>query len=289
LTEELIKQKLKEKYGDFTLVPLTGGYTNQTYLLEGIAPLLVVKAGKSHNEDFQNEVNSLKIIKGNSVPKIYELIELKTHQLIVMEYRSGKNGQSILDDLNIARAKKLYKELGESLAKDIHSLKYNQISYGVREYNLNPLQTNLGFIPSELFSISKDILKELTCSREEWVLNHGDYGPHNVLLTEDHQLTVLDWEWSEWGNPLSDIGWVCWFTSLHYPELSDTLIPFFIEGYLAVDSIKLSAKKLKAYCIYKVWKVLVRIEHAPIEVKQEWIRRLKWTIETDIFHLSIFQ
>ena len=289
MIEELIKQQLKDKYGDFTLVPLTGGYTNQTFLLKGIIPFLVVKAGSSHNEDFQNEVNCLKIIEGNSVPKIYELIELKAHHLIVMEYRSGKNGQSLLDDLNIEKAKRLYKELGESLSKDIHSLKYNHIPDGVREGKLDPLQTDLGFIPSELFNISKETLKELTDSREEWVLTHGDYGPHNVLLTEDHHLTVLDWEWSEWGNPLSDIGWICWFTSLHYPEISDTLIPLFFEGYLANQSINLSAKKLKAYCIYKVWKVLVRIENAPIEVKQEWMRRLKWTIETDIFHLSIFK
>jgi hypothetical protein len=43
LTEQLLKKQLKNKYGDFSLIRLTGGYTNATFLLEGTYPLLLLK------------------------------------------------------------------------------------------------------------------------------------------------------------------------------------------------------------------------------------------------------
>jgi aminoglycoside phosphotransferase (APT) family kinase protein len=281
LTEEFILERLNNIYGDFKPVWLAGGYTNQTVLLQGTEPPLVVKVSVS-NQDMQNEMNSLKITKGTSVPKIYDLINLENHQLIVMEYRPGANGQSILDQGNLEKAKELYKKLGQSLAKDVHSIKFKPSS-GINECNMHNLQLELPYLPEDLINVSKEILRGLNDYKEDWVLTHGDFGPHNVLFGGANQFTILDWEWSEWGNPLCDLSWTCWFTALHYPENKDTLIPLFLESYLSINSIQLSAKKLKAYSVYKVWKVLAKIESASKEVKEEWIRRLKWTIETDIF------
>ncbi|MDQ0192538.1 hypothetical protein J2T20_000877 [Paenibacillus wynnii] len=45
-------------------------------------------------------------------------------------------------------------------------------------------------------------------------------------------LNVLDWEWAEWaewGHPLNDVGWVVWFTKLHYPQLAPVLNNAFVE------------------------------------------------------------
>jgi hypothetical protein len=84
-------------------------------------------------------------------------------------------------------------------------------------------------------------------------------------------------------NPLTDIGWVCWFTKLHYPEYADSLISLFIEEYKNYNPVDLSLETLKAYCVYKVWKVLHKVQKSPKDVQEEWIRRLKWTIETDLY------
>jgi aminoglycoside phosphotransferase (APT) family kinase protein len=291
LTEQMLKKYLQDKYkyGDFTPVRLTGGYTNETFLLNGTYPLLVVKVANSFNEDIQNEINCLNITQETGVvPKIYDLIETNDLQIIVMEYREGTNGQSILDNRDLERAKELYKSLGESLAKSIHSKKYNFTSNGIKECNLHQLNLNLDFVPEALIKKSKEILQKINDPKEEWVLTHGDYGMHNVLYTDNNTLTVLDWEWSEWANPLTDIGWVCWFTKLHYPEYANILTHLFIEEYKIYNPVHLSPEILKAYCLYKVWKVLHKIKNAPLEVQQEWVRRLKWTIETNIFNFSFF-
>lgn len=284
LIEQILKKYLKDKYGDFTPVRLTGGYTNATFLLNGTNLPLVVKVANSFNKDIKNEVNCLKITqKTGVVPKIYDFIETDNVQLVVMEYRKGKNGQSILDNDELERTKDLYKSLGESLSKSTHSMKYNFVSKGIKECNLQDLNLNLDFVPENLKQISQGVLIKINDTKEEWVLTHGDYGMHNVLYTDNNSLTVLDWEWSEWANPLTDIGWVCWFTKLHYPKHAPLLNSLFIEAYKINTPIELSPEKLKAYCVYKVWNVLNKVKNAQQDVKQEWIRRLKWTIESDIF------
>ncbi|RUL50349.1 aminoglycoside phosphotransferase family protein [Lysinibacillus antri] len=283
LTEQLFKQ-LKNIYGDFSPIRLAGGYTNATFLLDGTQPLLVAKVSNVYSQDIDNEVNCLKLIHETGIaPKFYQLFKINENQINVMEYRNGENGQSILDSNNAENAKELYISLGENLAKNIHSKKYNSSSNGIKECDLHDIKMNLDFVPTELINKSKLILRKVNDSKQNWVLTHGDFGVHNVLYTEDNVLTVLDWEWSEWANPLNDVGWVCWFTKLHYPEQANSLNSLFIEQYKANSPILLSSESLKGYCVYKVWKILHKIKKAPLEVKQEWVRRLEWTIETDIF------
>jgi thiamine kinase-like enzyme len=283
LVEKIIEELLKEKYGDFNLVRLTGGYTNDTFLLNHSPSPLVIKVANTFNADIENEIHCLNLTQDTGItPKIYDLIKTEDLQIIVMEYRKGINGQTILDNKEIERTKELYKSLGESLAKRIHSKRYNPTSK-IKEFNLNEIDFNLDFVPESLLTNAKRSLQNINEAKEEWVLTHGDYGIHNVLYTDTNTLTVLDWEWAEWANPLTDIGWVCWFTKLHYPEYADSLNSMFIEEYQLYNPIHVSNETLQAYCVYKVLKVLHKVQKSPKVVQEEWIRRLKWTMETDIF------
>lgn len=273
---------LLKRYGDFTLTPLSGGYTNETFLLNGPKTALVVKVALHQNHDIQNEVSCLKITqKWRETPEFYEFIQTNDLQITVMEYCEGVNAQKFLDHYDVEKTKLLYKLLGETLAQTIHALKYNSSSYGINECNLGEIPFTIPFVPDNLINETKNLLQGMKDSRDDWVLTHGDFGVHNVLFTDDNRLTVIDWEWSEWGNPVSDIAWVCWFTKLHYPNYADVLIPLFIEGYNTYKPIHLTSDVLKRYSLYKVWKILHRVRDSSIEVQQEWIRRLKWTIETD--------
>lgn len=257
-------------------------------MLSGILPPLVVKVANKSNEDIENEMNCLNLTQDIGVtPKIYEVIKTDTNQIIVMEYRKGINGQSFLEKMEIDKTKELYKSLGTTLAKSIHAIKYNCTSSGIKKCNVNELSLSLDFVPESFIAQSNEILQNINDTKEEWVLTHGDYGVHNVLYTDANILTVLDWEWSEWANPLTDIGWVCWFTKLHYPEFGDLLNCIFIDEYKLYNPLHISPELLRAYCVYKVWKVLHKIKNAPQEVQEEWIKRLKWTIETDIFSFAL--
>ncbi|SOC06420.1 phosphotransferase family enzyme [Ureibacillus xyleni] len=277
MNEQSITEHLK-KYGDIELLRLTGGYTNQTYLLKGTNPPKVVKVANTVNKDIVNEMNCMKITQHTGiVPKLYDFFEHKDHQFVVLEFREGINGQSILDNHDLERAKVLFTCLGEALSTKIHSIKYHSISYDVKKWNLHELNFDLDFVPAELQQKSKMLVNAINDQKEDWVLTHGDYGVHNVLFTDHNSLTVLDWEWAEWANPLTDVGWVCWFTKLHYPEYANLLSSLFISAYEKNNPIE--HEKLKPYCVYKVWTILNKVRSSSIEVQQEWVRRLKWTIE----------
>ena len=45
--------------------------------------------------------------------------------------------------------------------------------------------------------------------REETTFIHRDYRTGNYLVHEGRLAGVLDWEFSAFGNPLEDIGWIC--------------------------------------------------------------------------------
>lgn len=280
---QLLKEYLTEKYGDFSAKRLTGGYTNETYLLKGSFSPVVAKIAISLNEDFQNEINSLKLVQDSGkAPKLYDYFEVDNVQISVMEYRSGTNGQSILDLNDLVKTKELYKSLGEILSEHIHSRKYNGISNGIKECTLHELNMNVDFIPESLVKQSQELLEQIKDRKDDWVLTHDDFGIHNVLYDDNNQLTVLDWEWAEWANPLTDIGWVCWFTKLHYAEHANNLNSIFLNEYQKQSDFTISNEKLKSYCLYKVWKILNKVKNAPDEVKYEWINRLKWTLEVEL-------
>ncbi|MDZ5473613.1 phosphotransferase [Bacillus sp. 31A1R] len=279
----LIIKELTSRYGSFTSVRLTGGYTNETFLLEGIEPLRVAKVVSKNNSDFTNETRCLQRLEDTNItPKFYDLIECSNECISVMQYRKGTNGQVLLDQGEVELVTNLYQTLGEVLAGDIHTIKYSG-GLGIKESNEQSLNLNLNFVPAELIEQSQKILSKIYDDKNEWVLTHGDFGIHNVLFSKEDGLTVLDWEWAEWGNPLNDISWVFWFTHLHYPDHAPELCEVFLKHYLEVSTISLDLSLLRAYSVYKVWKVLQKVESAPFEVQNEWVRRLEWTLKSKIF------
>lgn len=48
-----------------------------------------------------------------------------------------------------------------------------------------------------------------TLPYQKQVLRHGDFRTGNYMVDADGLTGVLDWEFSGWGDPLEDIGWLC--------------------------------------------------------------------------------
>ena len=58
---------------------------------------------------------------------------------------------------------------------------------------------------------------------------HGDFAPNNILIGADGAITaVLDWEWSRFGDPVTDAAWMEWVLRMHYPG---TTVAAFYQGY----------------------------------------------------------
>ncbi|MCP8970853.1 phosphotransferase family protein [Ectobacillus ponti] len=268
------QQLLQAHYGGFTPVRLSGGYTNDMFYLEGTDPPLVAKISGAGSKDARNEVRCLQQLQDAPVPKLYAVWEEEDQLAAIMDYRQGQNGQSLLDS-GSPDVSALYESLGRTLAAHVHRHDYRPESE-IRTGTLP--QTDLPFVPEDLAVQSEEWLKRLP--RGLTALTHGDYGPHNVLYTPEG-LTVLDWEWAEWNHPLFDLAWTCWFTKLHYPEQADEWNRRFLNAYLHVRPLPFSSEQLQSCCVYKVWQVLHKIQHAP-QAQAEWVRRLRWTLDTRI-------
>jgi aminoglycoside phosphotransferase (APT) family kinase protein len=58
---------------------------------------------------------------------------------------------------------------------------------------------------------------------------HGDFAPNNILIGGDGAITaVIDWEWSRFGDPITDAAWMEWVLRMHYPG---TTAAAFYQGY----------------------------------------------------------
>jgi thiamine kinase-like enzyme len=273
---------LYKKYGNIELKELNGGYTNKVILLNGSNPQVIAKIFKkgqyNDNHSVQNEINALLLLEKVKIsPKLYDYFEDNNYVYIIMDYINGINGQTFLDKNDIDKVKIIYRLLGFHLAKDIHSIKYEKTGKKLSVLKLENINNNtLEFVPIKLKEKIKDILNINVT--EEYTLIHGDFGPHNIIYSNDN-IVAIDWEWAGWGNPLQDIAWVVWFVHLHYPNLCNELSNIFLKAYYSNKTIQITEETIKAFLVNKIINILRLIKTEDNDAKNEWNKRLEWTIE----------
>ena len=98
------------------------------------------------------------------------------------------------------------------------------------------------------------------------VLVHQDFRTGNYMVDHDGLTGILDWEFCDWGDPMSDIGWfcaACWRYS--HPELEAGGIaprgPFYHE-YEAVSGRRVDPQAVA------FWEVMAHIRWAVIALQQ---------------------
>ena len=276
-----IKNHLRHIFGEVDLKQLTGGYTNGVFLIEGTNPAIVAKISDKQNNDGLNEYNCLYLLKNNiCAPNIYDIFEADYSRILLIDYLSGVNAQSILDEGDIKKAEKVYELLGKYLAIEIHNIKYHETTTKlpiIKRHSGDYYK--LDFIPRSL-TVEVERILGVEGSDEDNVLIHGDYGPHNALLNNDI-IRIIDWEWAGWGSPIQDVSWIIWFLKLHYPHRAQSLFLTFLNTYRKHSEVFISSELVKTYAISRVMNVMNKIINENTEVKKEWIRRLNWTLETD--------
>lgn len=271
---------LNKKYPNNKFVKLEGGYTNTVFFIDGSNPQVIVKIYRKGNIDAKIEFNALSYMNNSNVsPKVYEYFEDNFNIYVIMEYIQGINGQKYMDNCDFEKTEEIYNLLGLFLAKNVHSIKQEENIENIPLKSLGNL--NLDFL--NIFSLNiinkiKDIFNVKV--KEENVLTHGDYGPHNTLVY-NNGLKIIDWEWACWGNPLFDVAWVIWFVHLHYPNVCKKLSKIFLKEYCSNNKIEIDEDIIRAFSMYKVIKLLEKAITISEDAKCEWVRRLEWTIETD--------
>lgn len=98
------------------------------------------------------------------------------------------------------------------------------------------------------------------------VLVHQDFRTGNYMVDHQGLTGILDWEFSDWGDPMSDIGWfcaACWRYS--HPELDAGGIaprgPFY-RGYENVSGQRIDPEAVA------FWEVMAHIRWAVIALQQ---------------------
>ena len=86
----------------------------------------------------------------------------------------------------------------------------------------------LGLLLRQLQAITPSFYDEF---RGDGVLVHRDFGPNNVLLSDNGSIALLaDWEWSGVGNPVDDLAWAEFIIRMHHPREVGCLTALF-DGY----------------------------------------------------------
>ena len=98
------------------------------------------------------------------------------------------------------------------------------------------------------------------------VLVHQDFRTGNYMVDRQGLTGILDWEFSDWGDPISDIGWfcaACWRYA--HPELEAGGIaprgPFY-RGYESVSGRRIDPQAVA------FWEVMAHIRWAVIALQQ---------------------
>ncbi len=99
-------------------------------------------------------------------------------------------------------------------------LKFNEASHSSwREFLVEYTQTKLDYLLNYFKDNAEEIkyvetlgerIRELFeyCPEEKYLI-HGDYGLHNVIATEEGEITgILDWELSKFGDFVYDVSWL---------------------------------------------------------------------------------
>jgi len=217
---------------------------------------------------------------GVAVAKPITLIEHESNSASVFQWCSGQtDGRAILSWLsksdqhaNAEKTKRLTQSLGVQLAR-LHSTQSAETA-------AKTLTTHLGPRPDDGFAASIDLLKRSfskvkapksyliaayeACLNEAETIQrargqtkapaciaHNDFRLGNLMIDPStSQLTaVLDWEFTAWGDPMADIGWVsapCWRFGGSGPVAGFGAVDDLLTGYASACADAQAIVQMKA-------------------------------------------
>ena len=265
---------LSERYGCGVL-RLNGGDTNGAYLLR-TAPPRAAKRIRLHSRRPElppplsrlPEALVLRAASGTGLaPELLDTVLSGPEEgFLIQSFCPGENGQTLLDT---GDGERVYGLLGAALPRLQRISPPGGLPVFGRELILPE------YVPAGLRSRAEEAMSALPPGG---CLVHGDFGPHNALVRPEG-LTLIDFEWAENGPPAGDPAWLCWFTRLHYPDRADRLLQAFWERFSCPDGRSFTREELTCCAVRAVCRILVRAADEPEEIRNEWIRRLRWTLD----------
>ncbi|MEM7183599.1 MAG: phosphotransferase family protein [Spirochaetota bacterium] len=174
-------------------------------------------------------VCSLAYANGVKTPRPYLLEKDTAHTgnpFFIMQRIAGKaNGRFVVKDRSLQKARKqIVEDLARNLAQ-IHTIKESANQQNSVHAALLRSTSSLAYAQNAVKEL-QDQVKNLNephpaielClhwaeknapETGELVLVHGDFRTGNFMVSPSGLDGILDWEFSHWGDPCEDIGWLC--------------------------------------------------------------------------------
>lgn len=202
-------------------VPYAVGNTAEIYLFEG-------KIVKVFNDDFPEteslyEANKQRLAYslGLNVPKVLDVREIDGRQTIIMEYIKGRTiGDILFEDMDQAEH---YMNMSIDIQQEIHK---------VAADTLNPMNEKLKRQIESTHNLDEQykshLLEKLEAMTYEKKLCHGDFHLFNLIVSDNGQVTIIDWVDSSAGDIRADV----YRTYLLYLQFSVELAEMYLRLYL---------------------------------------------------------
>ncbi len=185
---------------------LSWGLTNQVYLVQlKDWEKVVVKVW----DDLQREIDFFWYM-ANIDTLFPKLIDTKWNNVLIIEYKEGKNWKEVVNNINEDNRYTIWLQLGYAIKK-LHSInmplgidKKNEIQKMIDYLSLD----NVQIFDQTAYNKNLEQLRAcLNKSSSKFILLHGDFSPHNCLFIEDrsgyHISAILDpsgrvWRWANY-------------------------------------------------------------------------------------------
>lgn len=200
--------------------PIAIGNTAQIFLYEN----KIVKVFNDFLPDTESsyEANKQKFAHscGLSVPKIFDVTKIDGKQAIIMEFVKGKTIGDILSE-NMEQAE-YYMNISIDIQQKIHMIVAD---------SLEPMSLKLSRQIESAQQLDKRhksaLLQKMDTITYKKRLCHGDFHMFNLIMSDNNQVTIIDWVDSSAGDLRADV----YRTYLLYEQFSIELADLYLRLY----------------------------------------------------------
>lgn len=201
--------------------PFAVGNTADIYLFEG----KIVKVFNDYLPETEslNEANKQRIAysHGLHVPKVLDVIEIDGKQAIIMEYIKGRTiGDILFENLDQAEH---YMNMSIDIQQEVHKVAADSF------YPMNEkLKCQIESTHKLDEQYKSHLIEKLKAMTYENRLCHGDFHLFNLIISDNGQVTIIDWVDSSTGDIRADV----YRTYLLYLQYSAELAEIYLRLYL---------------------------------------------------------
>jgi RIO-like serine/threonine protein kinase len=201
--------------------PMAIGNTAKIYLYED----KIVKVFNDYLPKTESlyEANKQRLVYsyGLNVPKVLDVTEIDGKQAIIMEYINGRTIGDILSE-NMDKAEH-FMSVSIDIQQKIHMVVADSLEPMIEKLRRQiEMTTNLEGRHKSL------LIKKMESMKFENRLCHGDFHLFNLIISDNDQVTIIDWVDSSAGDIRADI----YRTYLLYSQFSVELAEMYLRLYL---------------------------------------------------------